>query len=118
MHVPKKYFHDRIILLLMSATVFLALLDMVLVLLGMSSGNRLNLIQYRPNLGLSAYSYETSSVGYVGFILFGFMIAVVHILLSIKVYLIRRNYSVVVLGMGILLLVLSIIVSNALLVRR
>lgn len=118
MHIPKKYFHDRIILLLISSTVFLAILNMVLVLLGISSGNRLNLVQYRPNLGLSAYSYESSTLAYVGFIVFGFMVAVIHILLSIRVYVIKRQYALVVLGMGILLIILSIIVSNALLIRR
>jgi hypothetical protein len=118
MHIPKKYFHDRVILLLISTTVFLALLQMILVLLGMSSGNRLNLVGYRPNLGLSAYSYETSSLSYISFIIFGFLVAGVHIVLSIKTYLIRRYYALTILGMGVLLIVLSIIVSNALLIRR
>lgn len=118
MNVPKKYFHDRIVLLLVSTIVFLALLQMVWILLGISSGNKLNLVQYRPNLGLSAYSYETSSTPYLSFVFFGFIVAIFNIILSVKIYLIKRQYALVVLGMAVLLLLLSLIVSNALIIRR
>lgn len=90
---------------------------MVLILLGITSGNNLNLVQYRPNLGLNAYSYETTNWAYINFIIFGYLVAFFHIFLSMKVYLIKRYYSITVLGLGLLLLILSILVSNALLVR-
>lgn len=118
MHIPKKYYHDRTILLLVTTTVFFVLLELVLVLLSRGSGGHLNLVQYRPNLGLSAYTYDSSSLPYISFIVFSFMIAIIHILLSIKIYIIRRHYALVVLGMGVLLLILVIIVSNALMVRQ
>lgn len=102
----------------MTATIFFAFLELVLVLLNIGSGGRLNLVEYRPNLGLSAYTYDSSSLPYISFIVFSFMVATIHLLLSIKVYLIRRHYAVVVLGMGLLLLVLTIIVSNSLMVRQ
>jgi hypothetical protein len=117
MHIPKKYFHDRIILLFISSIIFFAVLNMVLILLGITSGNSLNLVQYRPNLGLNAYSYETNNWAYINFIIFGYLVAFVHIFLSMKVYIIRRYYSITVLATGLLLLILSILVSNALLVR-
>ncbi len=119
MHVPKKYFHDRLVLLLISTTIFLALLELVLVLISLSgTSGRLNLVQYRPNLGLSGYTYDNSIVEYISFIIFSFLVAGAHIVLSIRMYLVRRHYAIAVLAMGILLLVLSIIVSNSLLSRR
>lgn len=118
MHIPKKYFHDRIILLFISSISFFAVLNMILIWLGISSGNSLNLVQYRPNLGLSAYSYDTSNLTYIYFIIFGYIVAVFHIFLSIKIYSIKRYYAVTILGMGLLLLIVSLIVSNALLIRR
>ncbi len=117
MHIPKKYFHDRVILLFISSIVFLAVLNMVLILLGITSGNNLNLVQYRPNLVLDAYTYDTSTLTYVYFIIFGYLVMLVHIYMSMKVYVVRRYYSVTVLAMGLILIVLSIIVSNALLIR-
>ncbi|MCA9332336.1 hypothetical protein KDA00_00500 [Candidatus Saccharibacteria bacterium] len=118
MHVPKKYFHDRIVLLLISVTVFLAFLQLVLVLLGITSGGKLNLVQYRPNLGLSGYTYDTSPIPYINFILFGFIVTVLNIIISIKIYSTKRYYAITVLCMGLLLVILSLIVSNALLIRQ
>ncbi len=106
------------ILMLVTTTVFLVLLEIILVSLGMSSGNKHNLMEYRPNLGLSARSYETSASGYATFIIFAVLVAVVNIVLSIRVYAIRRRYAVIILSMGVLLIVLSIIVNNALVIRR
>jgi hypothetical protein len=117
MHIPKKYIHDRMILLLLSTTVFLVALSTVLTMVNLDSGGSLNLVQYRPNLGLSAYTYDSSPITYFSFIAFSFLVGGIHIALSMRAYLIRRQYAVAVLSMGILLLVLSIVVSNALLLR-
>jgi hypothetical protein len=115
MHIPKKYYHDRIVLLLLSASLFLVLLEVVSVFIGQGSGGKLHLIQYRPYLGrLSAYTYSTSVLTYMSFIIFAGMVMVIHSIMSIKLYSIRRQYSLAILSMGVLLLVLSIIVSNAL----
>lgn len=118
MHIPKRYFHDRIILLLLSINTFLALLCSVLILLKLDSGQSEGyIIQYRANLGLSAFKSGGVST-LISFILFAGLVLVFHTLLSIRVYSIKRNFAVAVLGMGLLLLLIATIVSNALLVLR
>lgn len=118
MTIPKKYFHDRLVLLLLSINVFLAFLATVWVLFKLDSGRSAGyIVQYRGSLGISALKTGDASE-LIGFIGFAVLVLVVHTILSIKAYNIKREVSVVILGFGVLLLVLSIIVSNALLVLR
>jgi len=118
MNIPKKYFHDRLILLLLSVLIFMAFLTSVWVLFKLDSGRSAGyIVQYRGNLGISAL--KTGSAGdLIAFIPFAFLILVAHVVLSVRVYVIRREVSVVILLMGILLLVAALIVGNALLVLR
>ena len=118
MNIPKKYFQDRLILLLLSILVFLTLLACVWVLFKLDSGRSAGyIVQYRASLGISALKTGNASE-LVAFISFALMVCVVNVLMSIRVYLIRREVAVVILVMGILLLLMSLIVSNALLVLR
>jgi hypothetical protein len=116
MSVPKKYLHDRTILLLLSVNTFLAVLSSLLILLRLDPGRGTGyIVQYRSNLGLNEFKSGPSSV-LLSFIVFSMLVLVFHVFLSARVYHIRRHFSVVVLGMGLLLLTLSLIVSNALLI--
>lgn len=118
MHIPKNYFQDRLVVLLLSVNTFLTLLCGVLILLKLDSGRAEGyIIQYRSNLGLSAFKSGDAST-LISFILFSILVMIFHTLLSIRVYHIRRQFTVTVLAMGTLLLTVSIIVSNALLVLR
>lgn len=118
MKVPKKYLHDRLILLLVSILGFLTVASSIWVLFKLDGGRSADyIVQYRANLGISAL--KTGDVSeIVAFILFAFLVLAVHVVLSIKVYPIRREVSVLILTLGILLLLLGAIVSNALLVLR
>lgn len=115
MNIPKKYFHDRIVLMLISVNTFLMLLCSALILLNIDF-NRPDgyIVQYRANLGLSAYKAGSSLV-ILSFIAFAVLVWVLHTLLSIKMYTKKRSFSVAVLGLGLLLLIITIFVSNALL---
>ncbi len=118
MHIPKKYFHDRVVLLLLSANTFLALFCSALILLRLDSGRSEGyIIQYRDNLGLSAFKSGNATT-LISFIIFSATVLIFHTLLSIRVYSIRRQFSITVLALGTLLITISIIVSNALLVLR
>jgi len=75
------------------------------------------IIQYRSNLGITAFK-TGNVVNVLSFIVFAVLIAVVHTILSIKTYHIKRELSVMILSFGILLLLIATIVSNALLVLR
>lgn len=117
--MPKKYFHDRLILLLLSVNAFLALLGVVLVLLrlGAGNGNQGYIIQYRADLGISGFKQGGVS-GIVSFALFSLIVLAAQIALSLRTYEIRRELSVAILALGLPLLLLAVIVSNALLVLR
>jgi cytochrome c biogenesis protein CcdA len=118
MHIPKKYFQDRMVLLLLSVNAFITLLSSILILLRLDNGRSDGyIIQYRSNLGLSAYKAGAATT-FIAFILFSILVLVFHTVLSMRVYHVRRHFAVAVLGMGLLLLVLGLIVSNALLVLR
>lgn len=118
MNIPKKYLHDRLILLLLSINVFLAVLSALWVLFKLDAGRSAGyVVEYRAGLGISALK-TGDAAELVAFILFAFLVVAVHTILSVKAYTIRREVSVIVLAMGILLLLISLIVSNALLVLR
>lgn len=115
MTIPKQYFHDRLILLLLSINIFLAGLCSLWVLFKLGGGHSTGyIVQYRASLGISALKTGTGS-DLAAFIIFALLVLVLHAVLSVKAYPIRREVSLVILGFGALLLITSFIVSNALL---
>lgn len=116
MTIPKRFLHDRLILLLLSIQVFLAFIGSIWILFKLGSGHGSGyIVEYRANLGIGAF--KTGSVtelaGFIGFLL---LVLVVHSVLSVRTYHIKRQLSVFILGLGVILMLLAIIVSNALLV--
>jgi uncharacterized membrane protein len=118
MATAKSYFQDRLVLLLLSVNAFLAFLATVLILFRVgSSGGSGFIVQYRENLGISAF--KTGSVtSLLAFIGFALIVLAANTVLSWRSYRIRRQLSLAILGLGIVLLLLCIIVSNALLALR
>ncbi len=118
MDIPKKYLHDRFVLLLITVNGFLALVTTVLILLRLDTSRSDGyFIQYRANLGLNAYQVG-SFVSLLGFILLAIFVLVFHTLISVRIFPQRRDIALIVLGFGTILLTLTLIVSNALLVLR
>lgn len=118
MELPKKYLHDRLVLLLITVNAFLMVVTTILILLRLGGSQTAGyFVQYRENLGLNAYKVGGAS-GLVAFIVFALFILVFHTLISVRIYPQRRDVSIVVLAMATLLLSLALIVSNALLVLR
>jgi hypothetical protein len=118
MTIPKKYLHDRLILLLLSINVFLAFLASIWVLFKLDSGRSAGyIVEYRSSLGISALKTGDSGE-LIAFIGFAILVLAVHFILSVRAYAIKREVSVIILALGILLLLMSMIVSNALLVLR
>lgn len=115
MHTPKKYFHDRLVLLLLTSLIFFTALTIILIVL--NTGGERNegyIVQYRPTLGLQAFE-KGSVLNILSFAVFAGFISVFHTYLSIKTYLIRRNLSVAILALGLLLVILALVISNSLL---
>src|ERR1700751_2144060 len=118
MAAAKSYFQDRLVLLLLSVNTFLALLATTLILFRIgSAGSSGFIIQYRANLGTSAYKVGSAS-NLVAFIFFALIVLMTHSILGWRSYHIRRQLSLTILALGTLLLALCIIVSNALLALR
>lgn len=114
MHIPKNYFHDRLILTLLSINSIFTVFITVLTVLRLKSGDSENFIgQYHANLGLSAFE-PGSAMTFIGFIVFAFLVLILHTILSMRTYYRRREYSVIVLWLGLLLLLILFVVSNAL----
>lgn len=118
MATPKKYFQDHLILLLLSVNAFLAFSTVALVLVRLASGHGDSYIaQYRSSLGINAFQ-SGSVIDLLSFVLFAGLILIVHTALSIKTYPLSKQVSIIVLSLGIVLLLLAMIISNALLVLR
>lgn len=118
MSSEQKYFHDRVVLLLLSISTFLVILASLLIVLRLDSGrNEGYIIQYRTNLGITAYKAGSVSELWA-FVLFLVLVLVVNTVLSMRVYDVHRQYSITILSMGTLLIILAFIVSNALLILR
>jgi len=114
--ISKKYLQDKLILLLASANIFLAFLSAILVFLRLNvgQGNSGYVVQYRSNLGLFT-PYKTGSLtDLFSFVAFAIVVVAVAIALSVRTYHIRRDLAVLVLSASALLVVLTIIISNAL----
>lgn len=117
MNIPKQYFQDRFILLVLSANVFLVIITLLFLFFRIGTGHSVYFIQYRQNLGADAFT-AGSLWQLLSFGLFAVFVAAFNLFLSIRMYLIHRQLSVVVLGMATVLLLFGLVVSNALLILR
>lgn len=117
MPIPKKYLQDKLVLLLLSANVFLAFLCTVLVFLRLNFGQGAEgyIIEYRSNLGISAFRVG-GIAGLISFVGFAVVVITANIVLSVRTYRIKRELSLSILVAGLLLLLFATIVSNALMV--
>jgi hypothetical protein len=117
-NTPKQYFHDHLIMLLLSINAFLAIASSVFVLVRLNASHGTSyIVQYRPSLGADAF--QTGSVlDLFSFIAFAVVILVIHSILSYRAYPIHRQLSITILSLGLLLLALVAIVGNALLTLR
>ncbi len=118
MQLPSKYIHDRLVLLLLSINSFLLILGSTTILLRLGAARSSGyIVGYRVNLGVNPFI--AGRLGdLLAFIVFMFIVFGVHTMLSVRIYPKHRDYAVSILSLGTLLLILTIIVSNALLVLR
>jgi hypothetical protein len=118
MYIPKNYFHDKVVLLILSLNVFLAIAGSLLILLRLDSGDTGSyIVQYRANLGLNAFE-AGGPLNFIYFVVLALFVLLFHTYLSMRVYHIRKHFSVAILGLATLLLGLVIIVTNALFILR
>lgn len=121
MTAQAKYFHDRLVLLLLSINLFSALAASLFVLLKLGSNHGTSyIVQCRDCSNIADINRFTNGgvVQLLSFVGFAVLVAGLHFYLSLRCYRINRQLAIIILALGILLLLLGIIVSNALLVLR
>ena len=118
MAAAKKYFHDHLVLLLLSVNAFLAVAGSIFIVLRLSTSHGTGyIVQYRASLGIDAF--RTGSVAdLISFIVFALLVLVIHTDLSLRAYHIHRQLAITILSLGILAAGADIIISNALLALR
>lgn len=123
MSTQKRYFYDKLILALLSVLVFLTLALTLSVVLRLGSGQGISdyYIEYRQGPSHSArgdFSPTGDVWAMLNFIWFGVLTLGLCFGLSLRAFRIKREISVVVLSLGVLLVLLALIVSNVLLMHR
>lgn len=121
MATQKKYFHDHLVLLLLSITAFLTIAVTIFILVKLGTGHSNGyIVQCRDCSNPSAINRFTSGgVGsLLSFIAFGMVVLATNTILSMRAYRIHRQLALVVLALGVLLLILTVVISNALLMLR
>jgi hypothetical protein len=115
----KHFLQDRTALLLVSGNAFLTLAAVVLVLLKLTAaqGTSSYIVAYRSSLGISRFKTGTSW-DILSFVAFALLVFALGLLISYRTYPVKRELSLVVLALTLLLLVFLIVVANALLVLR
>jgi hypothetical protein len=117
----KKYFQDHLVLLLLSVNGFLTVAASIFILVKLGTGHSSGyIVQCRDCSNPSAINkFSTGSVvDLLSFVAFAVLVMIANTMLSLRIYRIHRQLAITILGLGTLLLVLTIIVSNALLVLR
>lgn len=120
-NVSKKFLRDHYILLLISINIVLFLIVTIFIILRLSSGNSSSyIVQCRDCTNPTAINkFITGSiVDLISFIVFSFIVMLSSIAISLRTYNIQRQLAITVLSFGVLLQILSLIVSNYLLVLR
>lgn len=114
MELPKKYIHDRLVLLLICLISILLVVGISLVLLRFdASNNPTTIVAYRPNI--SGASYQSGKpIDIYSMAIFMGLTAFAAVILSARTYNVQRHISIFILASGLLLMILSTIVANSL----
>ena len=115
MKIPKHFFQDKTVLLLLGINSVLALFAVLYIVLRVDPAEATTrIVQYRSNLGIGAFkSGSTSEIQLIA--LFVVLQYVFSWVLSVRLYVHRRHMSLVVLSLTTFMLLLTPIVTDALL---
>jgi hypothetical protein len=112
MKTPKNYFHDKIILLLLSVNMFIAVLGSLYVMLRVNFGEPY-ILQYRGDYARNSFIRGDAS-DFWQFVIFAFLTVFLHWGISLIMYKHQRYFAYTFLFIGFVLLVFNLVVSNAL----
>jgi hypothetical protein len=111
MEIPKKFLHDRIVLLLITTISLVVVIGVSVVLLRFdASKNPTTTVAYRPSIVGSQYQ-SGKPIDIYSMAVYMIVTAAAGIFLSARIYAIRHYLSVFLLSSTVLLLILAIRVS-------
>lgn len=114
---PKTYFHDRLILLILSINTFLAGALILTALLALNDSSAGYIREYRANLGLDGYA-AGGIKDVIAFAVFSALLYGFQIYASTRIYHIRKHMSLVILLITLVIYIFALLVINALLGLR
>ncbi|HET7672893.1 MAG TPA: hypothetical protein VFK11_00055 [Candidatus Saccharimonadales bacterium] len=111
---PKTFFHDRLVLLILSINTFLSVALILSVVFALSDNSAVYIREYRSNLGLDGYEAggikDIMAFAFFAVIVYGFQLYA-----STKIYHIRKHLSLMILLITMVIFIFSLLVINALL---
>lgn len=114
MELPKKFLHDRIVLVLITLIAIFVVIGISVVLLRFDiSKNPTTIVAYRPNISGSSYQ-SGKPIDIYSLAVYVAVTAIAAVVLSARVYTVKRAVSLFILSSTVFLLILVTIVSNAL----
>jgi hypothetical protein len=115
MRIPKHYLHDKTIIALLSANTVLFLFAALFVLLRIDPAEgSTHIVQYRSNMGIGAF--KSGSISELRLLaLFAVVQIVCSTILSVRLYVHRRHLAIAVLALTTFILVVTPVVTDALL---
>ncbi len=117
----KKYFHDHLVLLLLSINAFLAIGGAIYMLVSLSTGHNTSyIVQCRDCSNRDAVNrFTNGSVTHLlSLAVFAILVLVALVFLSLRTYKIHRQVAIAILSLGLVLLIFNVVVSYHLLAVR
>ena len=114
MEIPKKFLHDRLVLLLLTVIACLVVIGVSIVLLRFDvSRNPTTVVAYRPNISGTQY-ISGKPIDIYSLALFMVITSAAAIFISARIYEVKKPAAVFLLSATVFLLILSTIVANSL----
>lgn len=111
---PKTYFHDRLILLILSINTFLGVALILSVIFALSDNSAVFIREYRSNLGLDGYQ-AGGIKDIMAFAFFAVILYAFQVYSSTRIYHIRKHLSLMILLLTMVIYIFALLVINALL---
>ena len=114
MEIPKKFLHDRLVLLLLTIIAILVVVGVSLVLLRFDvSRNPTTVVAYRPNISGTQY-ISGKPIDIYSLAIFMVLTSAAAIAIAARVYEVKKPAAMFLLSATVFLLILSTIVANSL----
>lgn len=110
----KAYIHDKLAVFFNLVLILLGIFNVLLVVLRIDGSRSTAIVRYNSLLGIAGFDKADTRELYV-FALMPVIIVAVQTILAWRVHGLKRGLSLLVLGLGIIAVVFSIIVSSAIL---